>query len=800
MAGTRFRRAWLRVIAASAVLIPVAAGVVATPSPTHADTLPPIAILVRGHGNGHGRGLSQYGALGWATKLNASWQDIVNFYYGNAGAISPMDGRDTPLLSDGLMTVRLLTLDGAQTAIVSDNVTAMWGGSPNKYGALLARPIAKNSYDIYGSAASNCPTSTTGVPSGFALLAHAVAGPIEFGTVNGSADAALVPTDLPGLCEPASTTYKSGRVRYYHGTIRAVTDTAGAYHTVNKLNIEQYVKGVVPRESPAGWGSLANGAGMNALRAQAVAARSYSLAEARYTYAKTCDTDACQVYGGAALRTIGAGATATIEDPLSNQAVLDTVGTIMRTAAGAVIRTEFTSANGGRTAGGAFTAKVDNGDIAGDSPNLNWTRVLPASAIQKAYPTIGVLTSVVTTHDGLGGEWNGYAVNVTITGTAGTVTRTAGQFVSDWSLYAPWFETTPIYGADSAAAPVGSILFIGDSVGEGIATEFANVVTPAYPNMNFQACAGRGMSGAACLFAVTAPQMNLDGVGVANAAPAPAIAVVELGYNDDPNSFDSEVQQMVSALTSKGVQKIIFVNMSTRSTTRTYARSNTSLTNAAATNPNIVVWDWNTASGGQPQWRWFDNSSLCCWVHLSTSGQAEFALFLRQQLDAMRAAGQLPVADAPVAVIPGLPLAKNNQGSMVLALQKKLNIVLKLKGIKRVGTDGIYGPGTIKAVKAFQTSAQLPVTGVTDRATWEAVGFVNRADLAVLKLGTKHPAVKTVQQALAKVLKTKITADGIYSSNLVNYVKTFQKRAGVPQSGKVGAGTWTLLMATLARV
>jgi SpoIID/LytB domain protein len=800
MAGTRFRRAWLRVVAASAVLIPVTAGVVATPSTSHADALPPIAVLVRGHGNGHGRGLSQYGALGWATKLNASWQDIVNFYYGNAGAISPMDGRDSPLLSDGLMTVRLLTLDGAQTAVVSDNVTAMWGGSPSKYGALLARPIAKNSYDIYGSAASNCPTTTTGVPSGFSLLAHAVAGPIEFGTVNGSTDAALVPTDLPGLCEPASSAYKSGRVRYYHGTIRAVTDTAGAYRTVNKLNIEQYVKGVVPRESPAGWGSLANGAGMNALRAQAVAVRSYGLAEARYTYAKTCDTDACQVYGGAALRTIGAGATATIEDPLSNQAVTDTLGIIMRTAAGAVIRTEFTSTNGGRTAGGAFTAKADDGDIAGDSPNLNWTRVMSASDVQKKYPTIGVLTSVVTTHDGLGGEWNGYAVNVVITGTAGVVTRTAGQFVSDWNLYAPWFDTTPVYGADSAAAPVGSILFIGDSVGEGIATEFANVVTPAYPNMNFQACAGRGMAGAACLFAVTAPQMNLDGVGVANTAPAPAIAVIELGYNDDPNSFDSEVQQMVSALTSKGVQKIIFVNMSTRSTTRNYTRSNTSLTNAAASNPNIVVWDWNTASVGQPQWRWFDNSSLCCWVHLSTSGQAEFALFLRQQLDAMRAAGQLPVADAPVAVIPGLPLAKNNQGSMVLALQKKLNIVLNLKGVKRVGTDGIYGPGTIKAVKAFQASAQLPVTGVTDRATWEAVGFVNRADLAVLKLGTKHPAVKTVQQALAKVLKTKITADGVYSSSLVNYVKTFQKRAGVPQSGKVGAGTWTLLMATLARV
>ncbi|MFM7763884.1 MAG: SpoIID/LytB domain-containing protein, partial [Acidimicrobiaceae bacterium] len=43
---------------------------------------------------------------------------------------------------------------------------------------------------------------------------------------------------------------------------------------------------------------------MNALRAQAVAARSYSVTENRYAgLAKTCDTQDCQVYGGAALRT-----------------------------------------------------------------------------------------------------------------------------------------------------------------------------------------------------------------------------------------------------------------------------------------------------------------------------------------------------------------------------------------------------------------------------------------------------------------------------------------------------------------
>ena len=69
--------------------------------------------------------------------------------------------------------------------------------------------------------------------------------------------------------------------------------------TVNTVYMQDYLRGVVPRESPASWGSDAGGAGLNALMAQAVAARSYAWAEDRAAYAKTCDTTACQVYGGA---------------------------------------------------------------------------------------------------------------------------------------------------------------------------------------------------------------------------------------------------------------------------------------------------------------------------------------------------------------------------------------------------------------------------------------------------------------------------------------------------------------------
>ena len=764
----------------------------------HAEPLPPVGVIIRGHGNGHGRGLSQYGSLGWATKLSASWQDILNFYYGGSGrTLATLTEADAVATPGGVMSVRLQTLDAQSTAVISDNVTASWTGAAGAYGALVARMVANNVYDIYAAPTATCAADVEN-PTGFALIGDNIAGPIDFVSSQGSVPTAIAPTDLLGVCEPPSTTFKNGRIRYYRGSIRATIDILGNRRTVNLLNAEAYLRGVVPRESPAGWGDIAGGLGMNALRAQSVAARSYSLSEARYTYAKTCDTEDCQVYGGAALRTVGSKTAAVIEDKRTDQAIVDTTGYVIKDSRNTIMRTEFTSSNGGRTAGGQFPAQLDNGDIAADAALQSWSRLLSSADLQRAFPAIGVFTSITTSHDGLGGDWNGYTTSVVITGTAGSVTRTGWQFRNDFDLNSPWYETFPVAAADPASPSVGSILFIGDSVAESIASEFAAIVTPAYPTMNFQACAGRGMAGAGCLFPVTAPQINSDGVGIVNTLDAPAIAIVELGYNDDPATFEGEVQQILAALISKAVQRVIFVNMSTRSTKRNYAQSNEVLAAAAAKNPGISIFDWNTASSAANQWRWFENKSLCCYVHLSTTGQAEFALFLRQQLDALRPAGTLPTTVAVAPLMLGLPLAKKNAGAMVTVVQKKLNIALNLVGKARLATDGAFGPGTERAVRAFQTASVLPVSGIVDRATWDALGLAGRVDLAVLKVGSRHPAVSSLQQALSKVLKKKIANTGVFTTALANDVKLFQKRVKLPVNGRVGPSTWKMLTATAA--
>ena len=761
-------------------------------------SLPALGVIIRGHGNGHGRGLSQYGALGWATKLGSSWQDILNFYYGGSGrTVATLTEADAAVTPGGIMSVRLQTLDARPTAVISDNITASWAGAAGAYGGLVARMVSNNVYDIYGTATATCAADTDN-PTGFTLIGDNVAGPIDFVSAQGSVLTAIAPTDLLGACEPPSTTYKTGRIRYYRGSIRATIDILGNRRTVNLLNAESYLRGVVPRESPAGWGDIAGGLGMNALRAQSVAARSYSLSEARYTYAKTCDTEDCQVYGGAGLRTVGSNTASVIEDKRTDLAIADTTGYVIKDSRNTIMRTEFTSSNGGRTAGGQFPTQIDNGDIAADAALQSWSRLLSANDIQKVFPAIGVFTSMTTSHDGLGGDWNGYTTSVVITGTAGSVTRTGWQFRTDFDLNSPWYAAFPVTAADPASPPVGSILFVGDSVGESIATEFAAIVTPAYPVMNYQSCAGRGMAGAGCLFTVAAPQIKSDGVGVVNTLDAPAVAIVELGYNDDPAAFDGEVQQMLAALISKAVQRVIFINMSTRSTTRNYAKSNAVLAAAAEKNPGITILDWNAASSAANQWRWFDNKSLCCFVHLSTTGQAEFALFLRQQLDALRPTGTLPTTAAVAPLMLGLPLAKKNAGAMVKVVQKKLNLALNLAGTSRLATDGAFGSGTERAVRAFQTASVLPVSGIVDRATWDALGLAGRIDLAVLTVGSRHPAVSSLQQALAKVLKKKITTTGIFTTALANDVKLFQKRVNLPVSGRVGPSTWKVLTAAAA--
>lgn len=74
---------------------------------------------------------------------------------------------------------------------------------------------------------------------------------------------------------------------------------------------------------------------------------------------------------------------------------------------------------------------------------------------------------------------------------------------------------------------------------------------------------------------------------------------------------------------------------------------------------------------------------------------------------------------------PGYNLTIGAAGDKVRQLQMQLNrIAQNFPAIPTLVADGIYGSGTAEAVSAFQRIFDLPVTGVTDFATWYAISRI----------------------------------------------------------------------------
>ncbi|WP_084508388.1 SpoIID/LytB domain-containing protein [Nocardia pseudovaccinii] len=117
----------------------------------------------------------------------------------------------------------------------------------------------------------------------------------------------------------------------YRGSLGVAMEN-GEARTVNRVDVEDYLLGVVPAEVQANW--VDKGA-TEALRAQAIAARSYALAEHRHPYAQTCDITDCQEYPGTAK-----------EDPRATAAIASTAGTVLLRD-GRILRSEYSSAPDG---------------------------------------------------------------------------------------------------------------------------------------------------------------------------------------------------------------------------------------------------------------------------------------------------------------------------------------------------------------------------------------------------------------------------------------------------------------------
>ena len=121
----------------------------------------------------------------------------------------------------------------------------------------------------------------------------------------------------------------------FRGQILIYLNDRGLLNVINELPVEEYLRGVVPKEmGPVMYDRL------EALKAQTVAARTYTLknlGEFASEGYDICATPRCQVYGGMA-----------VEHPLSDQAIAETAGEVM-VFEGQLVEALYSSTCGGHT-------------------------------------------------------------------------------------------------------------------------------------------------------------------------------------------------------------------------------------------------------------------------------------------------------------------------------------------------------------------------------------------------------------------------------------------------------------------
>jgi stage II sporulation protein D len=239
-------------------------------------------FLFTGHGWGHGVGLGQWGAQGYA-QHGYTYQQILAAYYPGT-----FPGQTTTT------TIRVLLASGKKQLTISSG-----------------QPFTVADGDgVDHTLAAGKTTLTPGLQL----------------AVDGGSKQALTP---PLTFSPAGgSTLSLGRA--YRGQL-VVDVVNGKLRAINTLPLEQYLYGVVPAEMPAGWLPAA-------LEAQAVAARSYALANSRAAAAFDVYAD------GRSQAYLGVSA----EKPAATEAVDTTAGEVLLFD-GEVADTLFSSSTGGRT-------------------------------------------------------------------------------------------------------------------------------------------------------------------------------------------------------------------------------------------------------------------------------------------------------------------------------------------------------------------------------------------------------------------------------------------------------------------
>jgi stage II sporulation protein D len=336
--------------------------------------------VVNGAGFGHGVGMSQYGAYGYA-KHGFKYDAILTHYYTGTTIGTTADRSVRVLLRDSVGSV---AFHGANSAC------------------------------------------GTGIQPGKTFVAKRKGGDLVLrskkGTVVARCGAVMTATGAPTVVVAGKGTYR--------GSLEVRASSSGL-DAINVLDVEDYVRGVVSRESPSSWP-------IEALKAQAVAARSYVLSSSGHGTFDVFDDTRSQAYGG-----VGA------ETAKTDEAVSATHLQVVLYR-GKVAQTFFFSTSGGHTENNEFSSLgfgqpaipylrgVDDPyEADAGSPYEHWKRKYSLGRMSSALSGLGLhgkLRNIVVTQRGASPR----IVHAHLIGSGGTTTVNGPQLATALGLPDTW--------------------------------------------------------------------------------------------------------------------------------------------------------------------------------------------------------------------------------------------------------------------------------------------------------------------------------------------------------------------------
>jgi stage II sporulation protein D len=350
-------------------------------------------LYIRGGGFGHGIGMSQYGAYGYALHGWTYQQILAHYYTGTQIGTTNPNQTVRVLLSSGPAAFAGATQIGNKAL----NPSLTYDVTPLASGQLAV--VNQTTHKLLGK--FNAPLTATGAE----------------------------PLSLAG-------------VGTYRGSLEFRPNGSGGVYTVNVVGLDDYVQGVIGAEMPSSWAP-------QALETQAVAARTYAITtDVNGGFFNLYPDTRSQMYRGVAAET--PSTLAAVAATAGQIVTYDGTPAVTYFFASSGGYTEnVQDAWPGATPEPWLVGVPDPYDGAGGDPYHSWTRQLSLSGATKDLGGLvkGKLVSIKVTKTGASPR----IMAAKVTGTRGSTTVTGAQLENAFGLFSTWASFTTISGAAGSA-------------------------------------------------------------------------------------------------------------------------------------------------------------------------------------------------------------------------------------------------------------------------------------------------------------------------------------------------------------